>query len=79
MSDEKMIVGNKFAHFDGMVWPLPAVREDDVSWKLRYMPQTLTRADELYCASIIEAYSQMIFDPIKKRQGVIKKIRKALK
>ena len=57
-----------------MSWPYP---NDGLEWELRYGKPTLSGF--LEAASIISAYRQMIFDPQKKRQMVIREIRKALK
>lgn len=68
---------NRYAFFDNMTWPVPETDSDDANleWKLRYSPEALTKSDLMYAASIIAAYGQMIFDPCRKRQNVISKIR----
>jgi len=56
------------AHFDGMSWPLPTLElfshlhdsEDPVRFA---------------AASIVRAYHQMVFDPLKKRQRVVNALR----
>jgi len=75
MSDAK-----RYANFDGMFWPIPEEHTefDSVEWKLRYSPQTLSREDMLYAASIINAYSSLIHKTIKNRNAVVKGIREAI-
>ena len=60
-----------------MTWPSynEAVRE--IGWKLRYLPESLTRGDQLTAAGVISAYMQMIGDPQKKRNTVCKALREA--
>lgn len=61
-----------------MAWPLPQRDSDDapsVQWKLRYHPESLTKEESLYAASVLEAYMELIFTPIKKRQHIIKNLR----
>jgi uncharacterized lipoprotein YbaY len=68
----------RYVHFDGMTWPLPDMDEDGAQWRLHYQPQSLTATDRYYLSSIISAYGQMVFDPVKKRQRVVRSIRKAM-
>jgi hypothetical protein len=65
-----------YRRFDGMVWPAPSVRMGDLEWKLRHSPDMVTTQDMLLAASVIEAYTQMIVDPVTKRQKVIAELRK---
>lgn len=52
---------------------------DSVGWKLRYAPGSLTRADQLYAASIIDAYAYLICEmTAKDRQSVVSEIRRQL-
>ncbi len=57
-----------------MTWPLP---DGDIEWCLRYGEPGIK--ERLRAASILSAYSQMIFDPREKRQMVIREIRKEMK
>jgi len=60
----------KWIQFDGMSWPLP---DRDLVWVIAHGKPT--KENLLQAASILSAYWQMIFDPVKKRQNVIRKIR----
>jgi hypothetical protein len=56
--------------FDGMCWPLPTPELMDF----------LSRGDNQACRAavrVIAAYQQMIFDPLAKRQRVIRTLRAA--
>lgn len=63
-----------FAHFDDMTWPSTGEYWKDLEWRLRY--SNPTRQDMISAASVLSAYRQMIYDPIRKRQRVISEIRK---
>lgn len=53
----------------------PASDEVSVGWKLRYAPESLTREDQLYAASILNAYAYLICDmTAKDRQAVVSEI-----
>lgn len=71
-------MAKSFHSFDGMCWPLPGERCDDIEWKLRYASDSMTREDQLLAASILSAYRQMIFDPHHKRVRVIRELRTAV-
>ena len=50
------------AYFDGMCWPRAMEPEDDsVQWRLRYGPQPPSREDVLYAASVMSAYTAIIY------------------
>ena len=61
-------------HFLGMTWPCPGEEMNDLEWTLRY--GTPTRENLLSAAGIIGAYRQMVFDNYKKRQMVIRELRR---
>lgn len=63
----------------GMTWPAPGERLSDIEWNLRYSPSSLSRADQLVLASVVAAYTQMIGDPVRKREKVVADIRAALR
>ncbi|QDP62379.1 MAG: hypothetical protein Unbinned8472contig1000_79 [Prokaryotic dsDNA virus sp.] len=56
MDSKYKIVGN-WAIFDGMIWPMV----NDIEWKLRHAPETLTVAEEMHVASIVGAYTQLVY------------------
>lgn len=62
--------------FDGMNWPDPR-DPDDVQWRLRY--GELTKADRMWCASVLGAYRQLVDDPQRIRNAKIAGLRKAMK
>ena len=64
----------KYVAFEGMTWP---TAEEETEWRLRHAPESVTREDQLYAASIISAYRQMIWDPQTKRTRVIRELRAA--
>ena len=74
MTDEKKII---YTHFEGMCWPVPGERMNEVEWTLRH--STPSRIDCLVAASIISAYRQMVGDPEKQRRFNLRHIRAALK
>ena len=63
-----------YRKINDMVWPVPCKRMDDVEWQLRHgMP---THSERLLAASIINAYCQIIKDTQKKRNIIIRELRK---
>ena len=63
-----------FRNFNGMCWPCPCVRMDELEYALRYGKPT--KWELLAAASVLSAYRQMVFDPIRKRQKIISELRK---
>ena len=63
---------------EDMVWPLP---DGDLEYALRYVRPSaeLSEVSRFRAADILAAYAQMVRDPQKKRQMVIREIRKALR
>lgn len=61
-------------------FPSPVESDPDqnhVGWKLRYAPQTMTRADQMHAASIVDAYAYLILGmTAKDRQSVVSEIRR---
>jgi hypothetical protein len=48
-----------------------------VGWKLRYAPQTLTKEDRIYAASIMDAYAYLVCEMnAKDRQSVVSEMRR---
>lgn len=63
---------------DGSTWPLPAVADDDLAWRLTY--GTPTREDILSAVSIIGAYGYLTVEANRtKRDLVAREVRAALK
>lgn len=57
----------------------PASEDNGVGWKLRYAPASLTREDQMYAASILDAYAYLICEmTAKDRQSVVSEIRRLL-
>jgi hypothetical protein len=57
----------------------PASDDNGVGWKLRYAPDTLTKEDQMYASSIIDAYAYLICEmTAKDRQAVVSEIRRHL-
>lgn len=62
--------------FDGMTWPAPGERLDEIERTLRYGTKPLTRSERLVAASIVDAYAQLIAKPSRRRDELIREIRK---
>lgn len=76
MTDEQRAEDETFASFDGMTWPVPGVRLDELNYTLRHgVP---TRSDLLLAASVLSAYRQMVSDPVRKREVVVRRLREAM-
>lgn len=60
---------------DGSHWPAPDVEEDSIEWQLRYGDAQKVR---LQAASYISAYNYLISCTRKKRELVVRSLRKAL-
>jgi hypothetical protein len=58
--------------------PIETVSDQNgVGWKLRYAPQTLTKEDQMYAASILDAYAYLVCEmTAKDRQSVVSEIRR---
>lgn len=77
MTDVKVVGKGSVARFDGMSWPVPGERLDEVEHALRY--GTPSRSEMLLAASVLEAYRQMVTDPRTKREHVIRTLRKVMR
>lgn len=73
----------RYAYFASLTFPMPdciSGQEDSVNYKLRYSPESLTKPDLLYAASIVEAYNQLIYrDSLKSSAKKISSIKIAIK
>ena len=60
--------------FDDMTWPKPGEKMGELEWRMRF--GTPTKGDLLSAAAIIHAYRKMIFDTQKKRNMIIRELRR---
>lgn len=58
--------GNK----DTTCWPSP-MPDNDLEWRCRYAPETITEQDKLHIASILSAYEYMITTMTQKQRNSI--------
>ena len=65
----------RFKMFDGMTWPLP---DNDLEWRLRYAPDSMTRQDEMHLASMNSAYRELIVCSREKREKIVRELRKEI-
>jgi hypothetical protein len=68
----------KFAHFEGMAWPLPDLDCGQLTWRLRYQTLQLSRQDRVNAAAIIDAYTELASCKNSKRKLVGKAIKREL-
>ena len=62
---------------DDSVWPDPKSEAvDDLSWRLRYAHEKVTRTDMLHCANIIDAYRKLVLGTKARRDNVCYELRK---
>ncbi|WP_336698203.1 hypothetical protein [Curtobacterium sp. USHLN213] len=57
-------------------WPRPEMERDEevsVSWKLRYAPESLTREEQLYAASVMNSYGYLLVDTTNARTAQVKR------
>lgn len=76
MSEAKKSKDGASVCFDGMTWPLPGSRLDEVEHRLRC--GGVTRADLLLAASVMHAYRQMVADSTKQRAHVVRTLRSVM-
>lgn len=62
---------------DGMVWPDPRDPRE-LEWRLRYAPDSITRADQLALASIVHAYGYLVYLDARTRQKRVMQVREAV-
>ena len=63
-----------YKHFNGMCWPIPSRGMEELEWKLRY--SSITEGEKMVVASFLSAYRELINLPQKKRNEIIKELRK---
>lgn len=79
MAEELRNLHGIWASFEGMVFEMPNAKMGDLAWRMRYT-RPVDPKDAMHCASIIEAYMQLVaVDPQTVRNGKIKRIRQAMK
>ena len=68
-----------YAVFDdhGMTWPLPGEQMGNLEWKLRY--SKLSRVEELFAASVVAAYAQLVTGNDETRRLIARGIKQAMK
>jgi hypothetical protein len=69
---------NLYAAFDGMAWPVPSPRLDEIQWRMRYARESLTPEDLLVAASVLCAYSEIVSCDAAKREYVTSQIRESV-
>jgi hypothetical protein len=71
-----VIVAKRTVHFGEMVWPRAVEPDDDsVQWRLRYGPQPPSQSDILYAASVMSAYSALVYKPQRARNSIVRVLR----
>lgn len=67
-------MSNYYKHFNGMCWPIPSEDMGGLEWRLRY--SSITEGEKMVVASVLSAYRELINLPQKKRNEIIKELRK---
>lgn len=62
-----------------MTWPSCSEEMAGLAWRLRYARDSITDADKMIAASVIDAYLQLVSDTQKKRNMVCKELMAAHK
>lgn len=67
-----------FRNFDGMCWPVPGERLDEVEWGLRYKDREspLPMEERLLAASVLAAYCSLVSASSHVRDKIIHELRK---
>jgi hypothetical protein len=81
MADSRVLADGKFvALASGGTWPTPMDHPDGgLEWRLRYASPEQLIKDRYLAASIVDAYRGLITCPAKRRNEVIRELRKAMK
>lgn len=77
-SIENVATSDCYAAFEDMVWPKPSSRLDDLQWRMRYAPDSVTPNDLLIAASVMDAYDSLVMCDTVKRETVVAGIRKRI-
>ncbi|GHC72985.1 hypothetical protein GCM10007320_09250 [Pseudorhodoferax aquiterrae] len=64
-----------YRHFDGMCWPAPGKRLNELEWAARYAGQ-LTMSERLVAASVLSAFTELVRLPERQRNKIIGELRK---
>lgn len=67
----------QYAKVEDMSFPNPhSAKMSDLDWRLRHAPESISRGDQVYMASIISAYREIVlFKTAKDRQHVCSAIK----
>lgn len=67
-----------YRHFDGMTWPVPGERLDELETLLRFADRgaVLLMEDRLVIASYLSAYRELVALPSKLRDARVRELRK---
>jgi hypothetical protein len=63
-----------YRHFGGMCWPVPSPALGEVEWTMRY--DDPLPSDRMVAASVIDAFNELVRLPAKKRNAIIRELRK---
>jgi hypothetical protein len=68
-----------YHHFDGMCFPLPGGRLEEVEYALRFPEngESLSTPDRLLAASALAAYQSLVWRSAASRNAIVKELRKA--
>lgn len=59
----------------GLVWCRPGARLDELEWRARYAPASLTPTDIMALAEIANAYRTLIAKPAAQRDALVARMR----
>jgi hypothetical protein len=62
----------RWHRFGTMTWPLP---DPDLSWRIRFAPESVNGKDMMYLASLLDAYQELINCGRAKREHVTRELR----
>jgi len=81
MADSRVLADGKFVALAcGGTWPTPMDHPDGgLEWRLRYAGSEQLIKDRYLAASVVSAYRELITCPAKRRNEVIRELRKAMK
>ena len=67
-----------YRSWGGMCWPAPGEAIKELGWRLRYQhaPMEADSTDRLLSASVVSAYIELINMPQRKRNEIIRELRK---
>ena len=74
------VIGTHVQRDDGTVWSTPGDNPDGgLEWRLRYALDAQLVKDRFLAASVVESYRALIMLPARRRNEVIRDLRKAMK